>query len=94
MVYVMNRIRIKDFEAWKKVFDHGSEFRKAGGSLGGQALRNAQDLNEIFVILKWDTLENAKKFGQSEEFRKLLQEAGVMGKPEAFFLEEIEKVQN
>lgn len=90
MVHILNRVKVRDFENWKIHFDQGGAFRKAGGSLGGRLFRNGQDRNEIFIIFDWDTLDNAKKFGQSEQLRTMQEQAGVIGKPDMFVLEAIE----
>jgi heme-degrading monooxygenase HmoA len=48
------------------------------------------DPNEIFILLEWDTKENATGFVESEELRKIMKKAGVITKPEIHFFEKIE----
>ena len=91
MVYLLIRSKVKDFDKWKPIFDKHANVRKAEGSQGGRLFRNADDLNEPFIIFKWDTIENARKFSESEELRKRMQEAGVVDKPDIYFLEETEQ---
>jgi len=66
--------------------------RKTSGSKGGRLFRNADNPNEILVFFEWDNLEKAKKFAQSEDLKKTMQRAGVIDKPDVYFLEEIESV--
>lgn len=92
MAYLLVRHKHKDYEKWKKAFDEHSATRKTNGSKGGRLFRNADDPNEMVVIFEWDNLEKAKKFAQSEDMKKTMQRAGVIDKPDLYFLEEIERV--
>jgi hypothetical protein len=57
------------------------EAREAhGGPKGGR-----------LILLEWDSLEKARQFGQSDDLRNTMQRAGVVGKPEVYFLEELER---
>ena len=55
-------------------------------------MRNADNPNEMVVIFEWDSLEKARKFAQSEDLKKTMQRAGVIDKPDIYFLEKIERV--
>ena len=92
MAYLLIRHKDKDYEKWKTVFDGHSATRKTSGSKGGRLFRNADNPNEILVFFEWDNLEKAKKFAQSEDLKKTMQQAGVIDKPDVYFLEEIESV--
>lgn len=46
--------------------------------------------NEIVILFEWDSLEKARKFAQSEDLRKTMQRAGVIDKPDLYFLDEVE----
>ncbi len=43
------------------------------------------------MLFEWD-LEKARQFSQSEELRAKMQEAGVLGPPDFYFLEEIQQL--
>lgn len=45
----------------------------------------------MVLLFKWD-LEKARQFRQRDELRARLQDAGVLGPPEFYFLEEIEQL--
>jgi len=92
MTYLLVRHKNKDYAKWKTVFDEHSATRKASGSKGGRLFRNADNPNEIVVIFEWDNLEKARRFAQSEDLKKTMQQAGVIDKPDVYFLEEIERV--
>ncbi len=92
MVYLFVRSKVKDFSKFKPVFDENADTRKASGSKGGQLFRNADNPNEPVILLEWESIEKAKKFAQSEDLKKRMEQAGVIGKPEFCFLEEVEQV--
>jgi heme-degrading monooxygenase HmoA len=92
MPYVFIRHEVKDYDKWKSVFDENRVFRTAGGEKGGRLFHNIDDSSETFIIFKWDTLENARKFTESDDLKKAMQKAGVAEKPDIYFLEEIETV--
>ncbi|MCE8425777.1 MAG: hypothetical protein J5U17_08380 [Candidatus Methanoperedens sp.] len=92
MTYLLVRHKVKDYEKWKTLFDEHSATRKTGGSKGGRLFRNADNPDEMVIIFEWDSLEKAKKFAQSEDLKKTMQRAGVIDKPDVYFLEEVEKV--
>jgi len=90
--YLLVRHKIKDFDKWKLIFDNYSTIREAGGSKGGLLFRNTDDPSEIVAIFKWDTIENARKFAESENLKKRMQVAGITEKPDIYILEEVERV--
>jgi len=89
--YVIVKYKVADYARWKPIFDADGANRQAGGSKGGQLFRSADDPNEVVMLFEWD-LEQARQFSQSEELRAKMQEAGVLGPPDFYFLEEIEQL--
>jgi heme-degrading monooxygenase HmoA len=89
MPFVFIRNKVKDYDKWKPVFDENRVFRTAGGEKGGRLFRNIDDPSETFIIFKWDTIENARKFTDSDDLKKAMQKAGVTEKPNIYFLEEV-----
>ncbi|OGM11216.1 hypothetical protein A2Z22_00665 [Candidatus Woesebacteria bacterium RBG_16_34_12] len=92
MPHVLIRHKVKDYKKWKSVFDEHIDFRKAGGEKGGQVFRNIDNTSEVITVLKWDTIEKARKFIESVDLKKAMEKAGVDGKPEIYFLEEVELI--
>jgi len=91
MPYLLVRNKVEDYEQWKPVFDHGAT-RKRSGSKGGWILRNADDPNELVILLQWDSLENAQRFANADDLRDAMQRAGVTDQPDVYFLEEVERL--
>ena len=86
MPYVLVQHKVKDYEKWRPLFDEHGATRKASGSKGGMVFRNAKHKNEVAILLEWDNLANARKFYASEDLKKVMEEAGVSGKPDISFL--------
>jgi quinol monooxygenase YgiN len=88
MAYLLVRHTAEDYSKWRPVFDDHEGMRKAGGSKSARVFRNADNPNEIVLLMEWDDVENARRFASSDDLRQAMERAGVVGRPEALFLEE------
>lgn len=88
MIHAMVRQNVKDFDAWKKVFDEDAANRKGAGSMGGHVFRALDDPNNVFVLLEFDDLDKAKKFMGSDSLKEAMKKAGVVGKPDIYLMDE------
>ncbi len=90
MVYVVIKHKVEDYSRWKPVFDEHGTTRGKAGCKGGQLFHISDDPNSILILFEWDIKENAMRFIESEDLKKRMQKAGVVGKPEISILEKIE----
>ncbi len=88
MAHLLIRHKVKDYPAWKKVFDGFIDTRRAGGEKSYQILHTDDDSNNLVSIFEWNSLENAKKFTSSSELKEAMGNAGVVDHPDIYFLEE------
>jgi quinol monooxygenase YgiN len=88
MASMLVQHKVKDFKEWKKVYDSALDLRKSNGELSDSIYRDANDPNNLTIMFKWDSLENAQKYAQSPELKAAMQNAGVDGPPTIFFLNE------
>ena len=88
MAGILVQHKVKDFAAWKKVYDSQASMRKTGGELSDQIYHDASDPNKLILVFKWDSVANAQKFAQSPELRAAMEKAGVDGAPTITFLNE------
>ncbi len=88
MASLLIQHQVKDYAAWKKVFDSSIDLRKSNGELSAQVYRDASDPNKITTINKWNTIANAQKFAHSPELKAAMEKAGVVGAPIVSFLNE------
>ena len=87
MVYLYIRHRVSDYARWREGYDMHSAARQAGGASGTElVLRDAEDPNEITVILGWNELDQARTFTHSASLKDAAQLAGVLELIEIRFL--------
>ena len=55
-------------------------------------MRNAEDPNELVILLEWDSLDNARQFANADKLREAMQRAGVADQPDVYFLEEVDQL--
>ena len=91
MAHILVHHKVEDYNKWKPVYDGHENTRKNSGSKGSRLYRSKDNPNELVILFDWDTLENAHKFASSQELKEAMQKAGVIGMPEIFFLDEIQK---
>ena len=86
--------KVRDFAKWKPFFDRHESTRKASGSKSAQVFQNIDDPTDVFILFAWDSFENAKKFSISDDLKKVMEQAGVVGIPHIHFLKEAGKSKN
>jgi len=87
MVYLYIRARVLDYARWREGYDMHFAARQAGGATGIElVLRNAEDPNEITVILGWNELDQARTFTHSASLKDAAQLSGVIELAEIRFL--------
>jgi heme-degrading monooxygenase HmoA len=91
MSYILIQHSVEDYDKWKAVFDEQGATRQAAGSKGGFVLRNADDPNQITVLLEVDNLDDARAFAGSDDLHEAMQRAGVTGQPNVYFLDEADR---
>ena len=91
MPYILVRHKVEDYAKWKTAFDGHGTSRKANGSQGVQLLRNADDPNELMVLMEWDEVGRAKQFAGSDDLRQAMAQAGIADHPDIYFLDEVER---
>ncbi len=92
MVHVLVRHKVADYGRWKESFDSHLNARKRAGEVGFRLFHSMEDPREIFVMMDWDSVEEARRFFSSSELRERMQHAGVQGEPEIQYLEDARAV--
>ena len=72
---------VKDFDAWKAIFDQFEPIRKEAGELSAMVLRHADDLNMVTIINTWESIEAFQALFNREELKAGMAEAGVTAPP-------------
>ena len=90
MDHVLIIHEVKDYEAWKKIFDAAAPIRKSAGDISYQVLKWDTNANKIVHFSKWSSISNAKAFFESDKLAEIRKQAGVKA-PEFIYLELLEE---
>jgi len=88
MATMLVQHHVKDYAAWKKVYDSVAGLRASSGEMSDQVYHDASDPNKLTLVFKWNSLVNAQKFAGSPELKAAMEKAGVDGPPVVTFLNE------
>lgn len=88
MSHLLIHHQVEDYNKWKPFFDDNAGDRAEHGSMGGSVFRSVDNPNDLFILLEIKSVENAKKFTQSDSLKEAMKKAGVISLPEVYFLEE------
>ena len=92
MVHVLVRHKVADYSRWKEAFDSHLATRKRAGETGYHLFHSVDDPRDVFVLLDWTSVEEARKFMNSDALRQRMKDAGVQGTPEVQYLEDARAV--
>lgn len=87
MTTVLIKHPVEEYAKWKSAFDDFIDYRKAGGEKSYQICRPIDEPNNVVILFEWDSVENAKKFLDSQDLKDAMQKAGVVGPPEITLME-------
>ena len=89
MTTMFVRHTVSNYNAWRKVYDDFAPVQKAKGVTGQAVYQAADNPNDITVTVDFATLEAAQAFVNSEELKKAMQNAGVVGAPTIWFTSKV-----
>lgn len=84
--YMLVRHKVRDFSEWKRGYDAHAPKRLEAGLTDRHVLRGADDPNEVIVLFEARNLDGAKAFAESADLRETMQKAGVVDRPDIYFL--------
>ena len=79
------RHQVADYAAWRAVYDTVEDLRQQYGCSGAEVLVGPDNKEDVFVLHRFPTLEEAKGFAGSDDLRDAMQRAGVAGPPRIEF---------
>lgn len=89
MTIMFVRHTVSNYNAWRKVYDDFAAVQKAKGVMAQAVYQAADNPNDITVTHEFATLEAAQAFVKSEELKKTMQKAGVVGTPTIWFTNKV-----
>jgi hypothetical protein len=79
MTTMFIRHTVSNYKTWRKVYDDFAPDQKAKGVRAQAVYQAADNPNDITVTHDFATVEAAQAFAKSEELKKAMQNAGVVG---------------
>ena len=86
MKYLLIRHKVADFAKWKKAYTAHSSARQAAGLEDLHLLRSVDNPSDVVLLFAASSIPKAKALISSEDMHTVMQNAGVIGKPEFLFL--------
>ena len=87
MVYVIVKHTISDIKKWRRIFDEAAEIRKLAGEKSSRIFLDKHNL--LIGIFDFEDEETAREFLASDEVKAKMKEAGVIDKPEFYYMKEV-----
>jgi hypothetical protein len=87
MPYVLIRHQVSDFSKWKTAYDAHLSARQGAGLKEEHLLRNTDNPTEVVLLFEAKDIQKAKEFASSAGLREAMQNAGVVDKPDIYFLD-------
>jgi len=81
MVTLFVRHTVSDYKTWRKIYDDFAPIQKAKGVEAQAVYQAADNPNDITVTHIFASGDAAQAFLKSEELKKAMQSAGVVGAP-------------
>jgi hypothetical protein len=73
--------KVKDYDAWKPLYDKHAKVRKVAGLTKDHVLQDMSDSNAVTIVMDFSDFEKAKAFAASTDLKTVMKAAGVVGTP-------------
>ena len=87
------RHRVTDYVVGRRAFHEHGATGSSNGCWGRQVFRNADDPQEMLLLLTWDDLVRARLYVHSDEMLESMKSAGVADEQGKWFLELADEVE-
>jgi hypothetical protein len=77
--------KVKDYATWRAGYDAHQTSRRTAGITNGRVFRNAEDPNDVVIVLEVADVAKARTFVASEDLKSAMQKSGVIGSPSVRF---------
>ena len=75
------RHQVEDYAAWRAVYDSVEPLRTEHGCTDAEVLVDPADKQDVYVLHRFPTLDQAQAYAGSSELREAMGRAGVSGPP-------------
>jgi quinol monooxygenase YgiN len=87
MVILVVHHKVRDYDAWKAVFDEHEGVRRGHGETEHRVYRDVHDRNRVVVHNDFPSEEAARGFMGDPSLKEAMERAGVEGEPGISFIE-------
>lgn len=77
MTIAFVRHHVADYDAWRRVYDSVSEMQREGGVTEAAVYRDHNDPNDVLVMHRFGSSDEAHSFLESPDLRETMVDAGV-----------------
>lgn len=81
---------VRDYDAWKPVFDEHESVRATHGCLGHTIYRDADKPEDLTVFIQCESRERAEGILRDPSLAEAMERGGVIGEPRVTWLAEAE----
>jgi len=89
MTTMIVRLRVRDFDRWRSVFDTMADARREAGIVSATVHRDVDDRGVVVTILRASSAAAARAWAGSDVLRAAMQQAGVEGVPDVEILDDL-----
>jgi quinol monooxygenase YgiN len=75
------RHKVDDYSGWRAAYDSVEGLRQEHGCTSAEVMVDPGDAEDVFVIHRFPTIDQAQEFAASDELREAMGKAGVQGPP-------------
>ena len=86
MIRMFKRHEVRDYDAWKRVYDATEPDRREAGVRDGAVFQGADNSDQVTVWHDFDDLQTARAYAGSQRLGQAMEEGGVVGDPEIWFV--------
>jgi quinol monooxygenase YgiN len=91
MVTLVVHHRVRDYDAWKTVFEEHEAVRRSHGQIEHRVYRDIHDPNRVVVHNDFASEEAARSLLEDPSLKEAMERAGVEGEPGMSFMERAER---
>ena len=86
MAVMVIQHKVRDYDAWRPVYDAHQGSRTGAGVTNGRVYRRAEDPNDLLLVHDVADVATARAWTEGEDLRAAMQKAGVVSEPVIYFL--------
>ena len=72
---------VRDYAAWRKVFDAAAPMQKAMGIIGVEVFQDPKDPNKVIVVDRYPDMATLEKYLANPDLKEAMTKAGVTSPP-------------